>query len=132
MKAIICFETGQVHIHSFSEQWTACTCGNVKAKWLDPNAGTVIVAARNKTTVRLLGLNNAYLIPAINPSGESLSWEEYQKLHLNAVEAPGYLFDKDKIACWAAVVKIGRSNDVRWATDEEYFEAFQEIIVSNS
>jgi hypothetical protein len=58
MKAIICFRGGSVHIHTFGEDWTACACGNVKAKWLDPNAGTVAVAARNPFYVRLLGLNN--------------------------------------------------------------------------
>ena len=54
MKAIICGEQGNIHIHTFSTEWSACACGNCKAKWLDPNAGTVAVAARNKDTVRLL------------------------------------------------------------------------------
>jgi hypothetical protein len=124
VKAIICFDSGAIHIHSFSSEWTACACGNVKARWIDANAGTVAVAARNRSTVRLLGLNNHYLIPAIEPGGRSLAWDEYRALHDKAIEAPGYVFDKEKIACWAAVVKIGRSNDVRWATDEEYLEAF--------
>lgn len=67
-------------------------------------------------------MNNQYLIPACRQS--RLSWPEYQQMHEAAIDAPGYLFNKDKVACWAAVVDIGRSNDVRWATDEEYVEAF--------
>ena len=126
MKAIICFANNDIHIHSFGTEWTACVCGNTKAKWIDSKAGTVVVAARIQPCVRLLGLNNHYLIPAIEPGGRNLQWEEYRELHAQAVEAPGYLFDKSKIGCWAAVVRIGRSNDVRWATDEEYFEAFPE------
>lgn len=123
MKAIICFASGNLHIHTFTTEWTTCLCGNTKAKWLDPKAGTVVVASRSKDKVRLLGMNNAYLIPAcMNRS--PLSWEAYQMLHENAIDAPGYLFNKDKVSCWAAVVDIGRSNDVRWATDEEYVEVF--------
>ncbi len=125
MKAIICYNNDSVHLNSFGEDWTPCSCGNVRVRWLDPKAGTVVVAAKNRATVRLLGLSNSYLIPAINLLGRSLEWEEYQELHYEATEAPGYLFDKKKIGCWAAVVRIGRSNDVRWANDAEYAEAFK-------
>jgi hypothetical protein len=121
MKAIICFRSGDIHIHSFTEQWTACACGNVKVKWLDAKAGTVVVAAQDRESVRLLGMNNGYLIPAIKYGG---MWEDYRKMHDEATNASGYLFDKSMASCWAVVVKIGRSNDVRWATDEEYLQAF--------
>ena len=121
MKAIVCYFSGSIHINSFTEKWTACQCGNVKAKWLDPNLGTVAIAARDKDSVRLLGLNNQYLIPAIKLGG---MWEDYRKMHDDATNAPNYIFDKSMASCWAVVIKIGRSNDVRWATDEEYLEAF--------
>jgi hypothetical protein len=124
VKAIICFADGEIHLNSFGTDWTACACGNVCAKWIDPQRGTAVVAARDREKVRLLGLNNRYLVPAIEPGGRSLLWEEYQKLHDATTDAPGYLFDKSKVGCWAAVVQIGRSNDVRWATNEEYDEAF--------
>ncbi len=124
MKAIICYDKGDVHINSFGEDWTSCSCGNVRVRWLDPQAGTVVVAAKNRETVRLLGLSNSYLIPAIDLNGMSLTWERYRELHDEATNSPGYLFDKEKVACWAAVVKIGRSNDVRWATEAEYLGAF--------
>lgn len=124
MKAIICFADNSIHLNSFGTAWTPCACGNVRVRWIDPNRGTVVVAARDREAVRLLGLNNSYLVSAIEPSGRDLQWAEYQRLHEDAVKAPGYLFDASKIGCWAAVVKIGRSNDVRWATDEEHREAF--------
>ena len=129
MKAIICIQTNSVEIYTFGTAWTSCPCGNVKAKWLDPMAGTVAVAARNRDNVRLLGMNNNYLIPAIRQESvhrgvSGLTWEEYRDLHEIAVNAPNFLFDKERICCWAAVVKIGRSNDVRWATDDEFIEAF--------
>ncbi len=124
MKAIICFDKGDIHVGTFGADWTACACGNVRVRWEDPRKGTVVVAAKNRETVRLLGMHNSYLIGAIEPSGKSLSWPEYQELHKAATKAPGYLFDEEKIGCWAAVVKIGRSSDVRWATDEEHAEAF--------
>lgn len=122
MKAIICFAKGNLHIHTFSTEWTVCSCGSTKAKWINPDAGTVVVASKDRSKVKLLGMNNAYLIPACTQG--YLTWSEYQLLHENAVDAPGYLFNKDKVCCWAAIVDIGRSNDVRWATDEEYVEAF--------
>lgn len=122
MKAIICAEHGQIHIHTFGQSWTPCECGNVFAKWLDPDAGTVVVAARVKERVRLLGLNNRYLEAAL--LGRNLSWERFRELHDMATEAPNFLFDKSRIACWAAVVEVGRSNDVRWANVDEFKEAF--------
>ncbi len=129
MKAIICFANHDVHIHSFGETWTSCQCGNVRVKWLDSHLGTVVVAAKNKNKVRLLGLNNAYLIPAISTIDQP-SWDGYRQLHEQATEAPGYIFDKHKAACWATVVPIGSTGDVRWATAEEEADAFREECVT--
>jgi len=123
VKAIICTK-GDIQIFSFGTSWTSCPCGNAKAKWIDPNNGTVVVAAKIPEHVRLLGLHNGYLIGAIAHQLPALPWSEYQKLHDASTEAPNYLFDKSRIGCWAAVVRIGRSNDVRWATGEEFADAF--------
>ena len=123
MKAIVCYATGEIHLNSFGTDWTPCACGNVRVKWVDPNVGTVVVAARDRSSVRLLGLHNHYLknVLRLDPS-----WEKFRELHGEATMAPGYLFDSSKVGCWAAVVRIGRSNDVRWATNEEFAEAFGE------
>lgn len=122
MKAIICY-CDTVHIHTFTTDWTACSCGNVKARWIDPKRGTVVAAAKDRSKVRLLGMNNDYLIHAIK-NCEAMTWREFRMLHAQAVDAPGYLFDIERIGCWAVIVEIGRSNDVRWATEEEFAEAF--------
>jgi len=123
MKAIICFAHGDMHIHSFTTEWTPCACGNVKAKWVDPMSGTVLVAAKDYEKVRILGLNNHYLIPATLGGGDP-TWQAFRQFHDLAVNAPGYIFDKEKASCWAVVISVGRSNDVRRATPEEYKEAF--------
>lgn len=122
MKAVICAEHGNIHITSFGTLWTSCECGNVRVKWLDPEAGTVVVAARVKERVRMLGLNNRYLISALrNPT---MSWENYQDAHSISTDAPGFIFDKTKAGCWAVVMEVGRTSDVRWATAEEWQDAF--------
>jgi hypothetical protein len=127
MKAIICYGgDGSIHLNSFSTEWTPCSCGNVAAKWLNPMFGTVVVAARDREKVRLLGLHNGYLTAAIAPARTNLSWPEYQELHNDATNAPTYIFDKSRIGCWAAVARVGSTNDVRWATDEEMAEAFKD------
>jgi hypothetical protein len=126
MKAIICHADCEVRIFTFGTEWTACPCGKTKAKWLDACKGTVVVASECPERVRLLGMNNDYLIAAIR--AENISWEIYQKMHEQASDAPGYLFNKDKCACWAVVCEVGRSNDVRWATPDEHAEAFAKII----
>lgn len=102
MKAIICTGHGDVHIHSFTQEWTACLCGNVKARWEDPQAGTVVVTTRvpaGRDRVRLLGLNNQLLLPAVTARGQM--WEDFRAWHEQATDAPGYIFDKSRAACWA-------------------------------
>lgn len=125
VKAIICTGHGDVHIHSFTEEWTACLCGNVKARWEDPQAGKVVVTTRHlgaRDHVRLLGLNNRLLLPAVTAPGQM--WEDFRAWHEQATDAPGYIFDKSRAACWAVVARIGSTNDTRWATDAEHAEAW--------
>jgi hypothetical protein len=125
VKAIICTGHGDVHIHSFTQEWTACLCGNVKARWEDPQAGTVVVTTRvpaGRDRVRLLGLNNQLLLPAVTARGQM--WEDFRAWHEQATDAPGYIFDKSRAACWAVVARIGSTGDVRWATDDEHAEAW--------
>lgn len=122
MKAIVCFRSGTVHIHSFTTEWTPCLCGNVKARWLDPHRGTVAVAARNRDSVRLLGLSNRLLMPALQTHGQS--WEDFRGWHDGATVAPDHVFDRSRANCWAVVARIGSTSDTRWAADEEFLEAF--------
>lgn len=122
MKALICTFTGKSEIFSFEKEWTKCGCGNSAARWVDPLAGTVVVAARNREKVHLLGLNNRYLVQALTHN--TPTWEYLRELHDQATEAPDHVFDKSRAACWAVIVPVGRTSDVRWATDEEYLEVF--------
>lgn len=125
MKVIVCANSGDIHLISFSTSWTRCQCGNTAVRWIDPNQGTVVVAARRREYVRLLGLNNNYLIPMLQRDVD-LKWEDYRSLHDEATSAPLHVFDKSRAGCWAVLMRIGRSSDVRWATPEEHEEAFRE------
>ena len=122
MKAVICTRSGGVHIHTPGVgSWQVCQCGNTGAKWEDPQAGRLIVAARwDRAYVRGLGLNNQLLLPALAAAGQS--WEDFRHWHSHATDAPGYVFDSSRAGCWAVVFRIGSTNDTRWATDAEYRE----------
>lgn len=123
MKAVICAVTGGVHIHTPGVgKWEICQCGGTGAKWEDPEAGKLIVAAGARSQVFGLGLNNQLLLPAITAHGQA--WEDYRAWHDHATDAPGYVFDKSRAGCWAVVFRIGSTGDTRWATDAEYRECF--------
>lgn len=128
MKAVICFAgglrgEGGVHIHTpGSDRWNVCDCGMTAAKWANPHTGQLVVAARDLSKVRGLGLNNQLLLPALTEPGQV--WETYRDWHEAATDAPGYVFDKARASCWAVIYRIGTTSDTRWATDEELTEAF--------
>lgn len=124
MKAIICYggNAGTVHITSFGRTWTSCQCGNVRARWLDERAGTMVADAGDKAKVRLLGMDNRMLIPMMAGVGAQ-TWENSRLLHDIATNAPGYIFDKARAGCWAVIALIGSTSDTRWATPEESAEA---------
>jgi hypothetical protein len=125
VKAIICRDSSSIHILSFTTEWTMCQCGNVKARWEDPHAGTMVAATRSisdRERVRLLGLNNQLLWPALTARGQM--WEDFREWHDHATSAPDYVFDKTRAACWAVVARIGSTSDTRWATDEEHAQAW--------
>lgn len=129
MKVIVCAGTGTggLHLTSFGTEWTYCQCGNTRAKWLDPQAGTMVADQRYPVTrhdVRLLGLNNQLLLRAVTARGQA--WEDYRGWHDLATDAPGYIFDKSRAGCWAVVALIGSTSDTRWATTEEHDEGWPE------
>ena len=65
MKALICGACMDIRALEPHGEWTACRCGNVKARWVDPVRGTVKVRAEERGLARILGLNNAFLLKAI-------------------------------------------------------------------
>lgn len=128
MKAIICyaaragFAAGKVHITSFTRDWTPCQCGNVRAKWLDERAGTMVADATDREKVRFLGMDNRMLLPRMLGMGGE-AWENLRGLHEVSTAGTGFIFDQSRAGCWAVIALIGSTNDTRWATPEESAEA---------
>jgi hypothetical protein len=90
-----------------------CRCGNTEARWLDPQAGTVRVRAKDRSLARILGINNRFLLKAIEGSiGDD--WTAWRKLHEEATDAKGYIFDKTFRACWACILRVGETGDIKW------------------
>lgn len=125
MKALFCTLCLDIRGLDPSGAWTVCRCGNLEARWLDPDRGTVRAKAREQGHVRFIGFNNTYLIGAakgathmdmVKAGGQ---WEWWRQLHDQATSAPGYIFDKDKRACWATIVKVGETSDIAWETEEK-------------
>jgi hypothetical protein len=130
VKAVICFAGGNalpgggVHIHTpGSGRWQVCQCGQTAARWADPHTGQLVIAARDKSRVRGLGLSNELLLPALTGPGQA--WETYRDWHDQATVAPGYVFDASRAGCWAVVYRIGTTTDTRWAADDEIADAFR-------
>ena len=122
MKALLCYAVGGLHLTSFGEEWRRCECRQTAVRWEDPDRGTVVVAAMQPEYVRIMGLSNAYLLPALGP--EAGGFEAMRLRHTRATEAPGYVFDAAKAACWAVIFRVGSTGDVRWASAEETKQAF--------
>lgn len=125
MKALLCGLCIDIRALDPSGAPTSCRCGNMQARWLDPQRGTVRVRAKDRSAARILGMNNAFLLKAIDgfhhlemveAGGQ---WEAWRKLHVQSTDAKGYIFDKDKRACWACVVKIGETGDIAWEEENE-------------
>ena len=114
MKAIICAVRSGVHIHSpGSGHWETCQCGAVAARWEDPEAGTVIVAASpaDRDRVRGLGLNNHLLVPAL--TSPSALPEDFRRWHETATDAPGFLFERHPVRLLGGAVRY--RHDLRYA-----------------
>lgn len=120
MKALVCLFCMDIRALEPTGLRITCRCGNVTARWLDPEKGTVKVRAKEQELARILSLNNRYLISGgKGPTHEETveaggPWEWWRQLHDKATSAPGYIFDKSKRACWATLIKVGETNDVTW------------------
>lgn len=97
----------------------SCNCGNVTAWWLDGQRGIARFVARAPHYAFGLGLNNTYLLGALSQPDEGVPNEEWRKLHDDACNAPGYLFDQSNRGCWALIFRPGTTSDTAWASDEE-------------
>ena len=118
MKLLFCGACHDIRALDPEGAWTVCRCGNLEARWLDPHRGTVGVRAMDREVVRIIGVHNGFLSGAFDPSvekGDNIYW---RNLHGIATVAPGYLFDEHKRGCWAAIIKVGETNDVFWETTQ--------------
>lgn len=111
MKVLYCKKCGS--IRDFGIEFTPCACGNMEAKWTDPQRGTVKVRAKVMFYARIIGMNNRFLTES--PHGLNLPPDEQARMrHEIATTAPGYLFDKSNRNCWAVIIQKGDSSDVVW------------------
>lgn len=108
--------------------WRWCCCRHVAVRWRDPHRGLLdVTALHGPTTVRVLGLNNAFLAAAVQgrPWGEPEAvHEEWRLLHDQTCEdvEPHYLFSERKRQCWAVVIRPGETGDVRYVENDIAFK----------
>jgi hypothetical protein len=149
-KALVCAECLDIRALDPDGGWTACRCGACEARWEDPARGTVRCRlgghpmtreARerlDRCPLRIMGLHNAYLIPAIRgPSHEQMveaggQWEWWRKLAEAATRAPGYIFDAAMRATWATIVKVNETGDIKWEEYPKQPESLDDVKVSGS
>lgn len=96
-------------------EWIECRCGNMRARWVDPERGIAEYAAKQTEFAFGVGFNNQFLIPALR--GETAMHEDARRLHDLATDAPGYVFDKSGASCWAIIFRPGATSDTSWAED---------------
>lgn len=106
---------------------TACRCGQMTARWVDPRAGTVAVAALDRPAARIIGMHNGFMryaytrtvetVEGVEVTRESPSHEQWQNFHALATgdaSAKGYLFHTSFRGCPFVIIRPGESNDTFW------------------
>jgi hypothetical protein len=116
MKALMC-RCGAIHSPPDTGAWSFCRCGRSGCRWVNPLAGRFEVWSDDLDNVRVLGLHNG-MIEAAFLSGlrgigdrDDARWRD---AHDTVTNAPGYLFDKPRRACWAAIVARNETGDITW------------------
>jgi hypothetical protein len=119
MKALLCGICFDIRALDPNSSWVVCRCGNTSARWEDANTGKVLVRARDRSAVRMLGLNNSFLEPGVNAGSHEADCSFWKSLHNMAIKAPGYLFDESLRGCWAVIYSVGETGDTRWDPEVE-------------
>lgn len=114
VKALFCTVCFDIRALDPRGDWTHCRCGNVSAKWLDSARGTVSVQAGIRDKARIIGFNNQMLQASV----EAHDNEGWKRMHDEATDAKGYIFDKAMRGCWACILRVSETGDITWEPDE--------------
>lgn len=119
MKVLLCTLCLDIRALDPEGAWTCCRCGNSEARWLDTKVGTVRCRAKDQGKLRIIGMNNKFLImgcrgPAYEDHKLPDRWSWWRKLHDASTVIEGLIFDHDKRACWATILKVGDTPDISW------------------
>lgn len=114
MKVLVCMDCSDI-VAPYREdgKWRRCQCGRSAVTWTSGNQGLLLLSHKyNRSKVRVLGLNNAFFITALE--GGITSAETWRMIHQASIEEvePHYLFHKNNRACWACVIAVGETGDV--------------------
>lgn len=123
MKLLLCGECMDIRAPHPEGEWTACRCGNAEARWANPSTGQLRVRAKHQCHVRVIGMNNMMIWAALGEAGlpsipklpRPKDNDEWRKAHADICSgAKGYIFHDDFRACWAAIMSVGETGDVKW------------------
>jgi hypothetical protein len=93
-------------------RWRWCQCEHAAVRWVDGARGLLeITAVHGPEHVRVLGLNNTFLVAAVAGARTGVQWRDLHE-RTCAAAGPGYLFSMENRDCWALVVAVGESGDV--------------------
>lgn len=95
----------------------SCRCGNVTAWWTDPARGIAKFRARNQQSAFGMGFHNGFLLQGMEGLRGLAMPEDWRRLHDEATNAPGYMFDKSRRNCWVLIFKPGTTSDTSWDDD---------------
>jgi hypothetical protein len=124
MKVLFCGNCTDIRAMDPTGAWTACRCGQMQARWEDAQRGLVRVKAELPDLVRIIGMNNGFLRAAFQLQAKSpqLTVDEYwqHKHRIECAEIPDtHLFHNNHRGCWACIIRVGETGDVKWEPVED-------------
>jgi len=100
--------------------WTWCQCEATAVRWRDGGQGQLeVTSLHGPQDVRVLGLANNFLLAGI--TGGRRTGDAWRLLHseMTGTIDSHYLFHKERRGCWALIVAVGESSDVRFTSFSE-------------
>lgn len=113
MKALFCAKCHDLHSPNPDGSWTFCRCEQSAMRWVDAFRGIANVKALDRSMVRVIGIDNAFLQFAFQDSRHSdTEWRDFHSLETN--RAAGFLFHTSRRNCGMVIFQVGETNDVSW------------------